>query len=81
MYSSVKQIQQNFDKKNQVCNNIPVLTYPIESRFRTNTLLGEMMDEMKGNVRNFNVYASEQRDQLVCRGHTVDELLTVIVKC
>lgn len=38
--------------------------------------LGEMMDEMKGNVRNFNVYASEQRDQLVGRGHTVEELLT-----
>lgn len=39
--------------------------------------LGDVMhDEFKGNVRNFNVYAADCRDQLVGRGHTIDELLT-----
>lgn len=41
--------------------------------------LGDMMhDEFKGDVRKFNVYASECRDQLVGRGHSVDELLTFL---
>jgi hypothetical protein len=35
-----------------------------------------MRDEYKGNVRQFNVYVANLRDELIGRGHQVDELVT-----
>ena len=40
--------------------------------------LPEKMKEMKGNVREFNLYVAEQRDQLLGRGAEVSELITFL---
>ena len=45
-------------------------------RKRIAKLADTMKNEHKGNVRDFNIYVAEQRDQLRGRGHDVNELLT-----
>lgn len=45
-------------------------------RKRIARLADIMKDEFKGNVRNFNIYVADQRDQLLGRGESVPKLLT-----
>lgn len=72
------------DKTSGVCFlKVIIGRSSIDTNAKTNMLrkkIAKLADEMrtvyKGNVRDFNVYVAEQRDQLLGRGQTVEELIT-----
>jgi hypothetical protein len=41
-------------------------------------LPNSIMDDHKGNIRTFNIYVTEQREQLIGRGKSVEELVTFL---
>jgi hypothetical protein len=41
-------------------------------------LPASIIDEHKGNIRTFNIYVAEQREQLLGRGKSVEELVTFL---